>query len=98
MAISDHLSDPELLRTSWDLTPLVDGDEVGGADRLLDDAASRAEQFAQTYAGRVGELDAPAAETEAPPVEPEAPPAETEAPSAGDETRVAVRAGGAPSV
>ncbi len=45
---------------SWDLSPLVHGEDDAGADRLLDDAATRAQAFAETYAGRVAELDPPA--------------------------------------
>ncbi|MEY2441061.1 MAG: oligoendopeptidase, partial [bacterium] len=44
---------------SWDLSPLVHGEDDAGADRLLDEAAARAQTFAETYAGRVDELDAP---------------------------------------
>jgi oligoendopeptidase F len=41
---------------SWDLSPLVHGEDDAGADRLLDEATQRAQAFAQTYAGRLGEL------------------------------------------
>jgi len=41
---------------SWDLSPLVHGEGDAGADRLLDEAADRAQAFATTYAGRVAEL------------------------------------------
>ena len=41
---------------SWDLSPLVHGEGDAGADRLIDEAAERAQAFAQTYAGRVAEL------------------------------------------
>ena len=57
---SDLLADPELLGTEWDLTPLVDGDEQHGVDRLLDDAVARAGEFAKAHSGRVAELDGPA--------------------------------------
>ena len=43
---------------SWDLSPLVYGEGDAGADRLLDEAAERAQAFADTYAGRVAELTA----------------------------------------
>jgi oligoendopeptidase F len=43
---------------SWDLSPLVHGEGDAGADRLLDEAAERAQAFADTYAGRVAELPA----------------------------------------
>jgi len=51
---ADHLADPELLATEWDLSPLIDGRSV---DELLDEATERAETFAQSHAGRVSELD-----------------------------------------
>ncbi|MEA2192601.1 MAG: oligoendopeptidase [Solirubrobacteraceae bacterium] len=41
---------------SWDLSPLVFGEGDAGADRLLDEAATRAQAFAETYAGRIAEL------------------------------------------
>jgi oligoendopeptidase F len=44
---------------SWDLSPLVHGEGDAGADRLLDEAADRAQAFATTYAGRVAELTGP---------------------------------------
>jgi oligoendopeptidase F len=43
---------------SWDLSPLVHGEGDAGADRLLDEAADRAQAFATTYADRVAELSA----------------------------------------
>jgi oligoendopeptidase F len=43
---------------SWDLSPLVHGEGDAGADRLLDEAAQRAQVFADTYAGRLGEISA----------------------------------------
>jgi oligoendopeptidase F len=42
---------------AWDLAPLVHGDEESGPDRLLDEATTRAEAFAEAFAGRVAELD-----------------------------------------
>jgi oligoendopeptidase F len=42
---------------SWDLSPLVHGEDDAGADRLLDEASKRAQAFADSYAGRIGELD-----------------------------------------
>ncbi|MDQ3849261.1 MAG: M3 family oligoendopeptidase [Actinomycetota bacterium] len=44
---------------SWDLAPLVHGEDDAGADRLLDEAAVRAQAFADAYPGRIGQLDAP---------------------------------------
>ena len=45
---------------SWDLSPLVHGEDDAGADRLLGEAADRAQAFAEAHAGRVKELEAPA--------------------------------------
>jgi oligoendopeptidase F len=42
---------------TWDLSPLVHGDGDAGADRLLDEAAERADAFAERYAGRLAELE-----------------------------------------
>src|SRR5947209_12801265 len=53
-ATSDHLADPELLATEWDLSPL----EAGGVPEQLEDALIRARELATAYAGRLGELDA----------------------------------------
>jgi oligoendopeptidase F len=53
-ATADHLSDPELLATEWELSPLLDGESV---ESLLAAAAERAERFAGEHAGRVAELD-----------------------------------------
>jgi oligoendopeptidase F len=51
------LNDPELARSAWDLEDLVDGEAQDGVDRRLDDALGRAQEFAETHAGRVAELD-----------------------------------------
>ncbi|MBV9684678.1 MAG: M3 family oligoendopeptidase [Solirubrobacterales bacterium] len=60
---ADPLADPELLETEWDLAPLLDGRLTDGGDRaaaqsMLDEARERAGKFAETYAGKVAELDA----------------------------------------
>jgi oligoendopeptidase F len=56
---ADNLTDPELLDAAWDLTALVDGDEDHGVTRQLDEAVKRATAFADVYAGKLAELDAP---------------------------------------
>ena len=56
--VSELLTDPELLKTEWDLNPLVDGDTEHGVGRLLDTATERATVLASSYAGRIAELDA----------------------------------------
>jgi len=50
-------TDPELQQTVWDLEPLLDGEGPGGVERRLGDALERAQEFAATYAGRLGGLD-----------------------------------------
>jgi len=50
--------DPEVANVAWDLEPLVDGAGEDGVRRRLDEAARRAEAFAERYAGTVAELDA----------------------------------------
>ncbi len=55
---AEHLADPELLATEWDLSPLVDGDAAAGFDRLLDEATAGANAFASSYAGTIAQLDA----------------------------------------
>jgi oligoendopeptidase F len=54
---TEALADPELLTAEWDLAPLVDGDLDNGAERLLSEAAQRAEAFAESHAGKVASLD-----------------------------------------
>jgi len=56
-ATADPLTDPELLETAWDLDPLVEGEGETGVDRLLDEAVTAASEFADRYAGKVGEFD-----------------------------------------
>jgi len=50
-------TDPELQQTVWDLEPLLDGEGPGGVERRLGDALQRAQEFAATYAGKLGGLD-----------------------------------------
>jgi oligoendopeptidase F len=47
----------DVQEVGWDLDPLVNGDGPEGADRLLADADARAARFAETYAGKIAELD-----------------------------------------
>jgi oligoendopeptidase F len=54
---ADHLADPELLATEWDLEPLVDGEGTDGVVRQLEQAVQRAQAFATKHAGHVAELD-----------------------------------------
>ncbi len=50
--------DVELAEARWDLDPLVDGRGEEGTLALLDEVAAWAKQFADTYRGKVAELDA----------------------------------------
>ena len=61
MAAPELAQDSDLARVEWNLDPLLNGrgDGAAGVDALLDDALVRADAFAATYAGRVGELDGP---------------------------------------
>src|SRR4051812_35807206 len=60
MAATDTaLEEPELLETSWDLDPLVDGRGADGVVALLEEADQRSGIFAERYAGRMAELDGP---------------------------------------
>ena len=54
-AATDYLADPELLGTEWDLAPLVDD---GGVEGMLGQAREEAVEIAESYAGKVAELDA----------------------------------------
>ncbi|HEY5189235.1 MAG TPA: M3 family oligoendopeptidase [Solirubrobacteraceae bacterium] len=53
---AEHLNDPQLLETEWDLAPLVDGDPENGVQRQLEEASERSGAFAQAYAGRLDGL------------------------------------------
>jgi len=50
--------DTGLENASWDLEPLVGGRGAEGVEEMLAEARERAEAFAQTHRGRVGELGA----------------------------------------
>jgi oligoendopeptidase F len=54
----EHLSDPELQATAWDLEPLIDGEGRAGVERHVAEANGLASAFRDRYAGRVSELDA----------------------------------------
>ena len=59
MSVAD-VADPEVEQVAWDLDPLLIGDPsdaVAAVDAMLADAQQRADAFAETYAGHVGELD-----------------------------------------
>src|SRR5438132_3872109 len=54
---SPNATDPELERTAWDLEPLLEGEGRDGVERRLADALTRAQAFAERYAGKLGELE-----------------------------------------
>jgi oligoendopeptidase F len=56
-SIAEHLADPELLGTEWDLSALVDGQAEAGVEPQLGEASERAAAFAVAYSGRLGELE-----------------------------------------
>ena len=49
-------TDPDLEQAAWDLDPLVDGEGDAGVRRQLEEAARRAETFAERHEGKVAEL------------------------------------------
>ena len=53
-----ELNDPDLAQAAWNLEDLLDGDGEAGVDRRLEEAGERSRAFADTYAGRLGEIDA----------------------------------------
>jgi oligoendopeptidase F len=55
---NDTQADPDLLASTWNLAPLLDGDEHAGFDSLLSLAAANAAEFKSLHEGRVAELDA----------------------------------------
>jgi oligoendopeptidase F len=57
--ITTQPTDPELERAAWDLEPLVDGEGEAGVEHRLEEALTRAQAFAERYAGKLGELDSP---------------------------------------
>src|SRR5947209_20421510 len=50
---ADHLSDPKLLATEWDLSPLAEPP----VEAALDESLALARAFSEEHAGRVAELD-----------------------------------------
>jgi oligoendopeptidase F len=55
---AEHLADPLLLETEWDLAPLLDGAGERGVEQLLKEGSDRASAFAAAHSGKVSELDA----------------------------------------
>src|SRR5258707_7643766 len=49
--------DAELDEAAWDLEPLVAGEGTEGVERRLAEALERAQAFAQSYAGKLADLD-----------------------------------------
>ena len=61
MSAPETVSDPELQEVAWDLSDLLNGasggDPQAGVDALLADAQTRADAFADSYAGKLAEID-----------------------------------------
>ncbi len=55
--VATEPTDPELEQAAWDLEPLLDGEGEAGVERRMQDALTRAQGFAERYAGKLGELD-----------------------------------------
>ncbi len=55
--MSATTADPELEQTAWDLEPLVGGEGEGGVQSRMEDALTRAQAFAERYAGKLDGLD-----------------------------------------
>src|SRR5688500_18903900 len=56
------VTDPDLQAVAWDLDPLLDGradDPDAAVAEMIAEAQRRAEAFAASYAGKIGELDGP---------------------------------------
>jgi oligoendopeptidase F len=50
-------TDPELEQAAWNLDALVEGAGDAGVERQLEEALTRAQSFAERYAGKLEELD-----------------------------------------
>jgi oligoendopeptidase F len=50
-------NDPELAETAWDLEPLLDGEGEGGVQSRMEQGLTRAQAFAERYAGQLEGLD-----------------------------------------
>ena len=57
MATAANTADVDLEDVAWDLEPLVDGEGAAGVQRLLVEAAARAQAFSAAHAGEVAALD-----------------------------------------
>ncbi len=55
--VATEPTDPDLAQAAWDLEPLLDGEGEAGVERRMQDALTRAQAFAESYAGKLGELD-----------------------------------------
>jgi oligoendopeptidase F len=50
-------TDPDLEQAAWELEPLVGGEGEAGVEARMQAALTRAQSFAERYAGKLGELD-----------------------------------------
>jgi oligoendopeptidase F len=56
-AVAAEPADPDLEQAAWDLEPLVGGEGDAGVEARMQEALTRAQSFAERYAGKLGELD-----------------------------------------
>jgi oligoendopeptidase F len=56
-SVATERTDPELEQAAWDLEPLLEGEGEAGVERGMQDALTRAQAFAERYAGKLGKLD-----------------------------------------
>jgi oligoendopeptidase F len=57
MSVATEPTDPDLEQAAWDLEPLVGGEGEAGVEARMQAALTRAQSFAERYAGKLGELD-----------------------------------------
>jgi oligoendopeptidase F len=56
-SVATEPTDPELEQAAWDLDPLVGGEGEAGVEARMQEALTRAQAFAERYAGKLGELN-----------------------------------------
>jgi oligoendopeptidase F len=57
MPVATEPTDPDLEQAAWELEPLVGGEGEAGVEARMQAALTRAQSFAERYAGKLGELD-----------------------------------------
>jgi oligoendopeptidase F len=56
-SVATEPTDPELAQAAWDLEPLLDGEGEAGVEGRMQEALTRAQGFAERYAGKFDELN-----------------------------------------